>query len=674
MRFCRWPHGLAVLTCIGIWVATQSAVTVGQRPLDDLPAESAEGPQLLEADIYPEPEPDLDAPRVLPEADDEPVPISSSDPVAPVDGQPNDSRQTIDQWLNDQPPADGSAVGAARLTIEAARFDGIQAGTSTIDDVTAAWGEPEKVEPLEDGRQRIEYSMDPFERIVVYAEDDRVASIVVFLAGQFPAEALAKQLKLADLAAVIITDDDGNWLGEAYPERGVVFHFKPQAKGRQVSQVILETVDAQAFVLRSEGLFESNLQAALADVDVAVELDPDLARAHWMRARVLAAIGRPGNAIVAAQTATRLDPQNAEFRFALAEVLQTTGDFAAASAQTNQGITLAGDRAELKAHGLLQLGNQIASGPDRDYRRATEYHLRAIKLAESVADDRRPRVRAVATEVLVEAYLAVANDIAWGHWRQKERAVPMWLGRAWAIVDGGIETDPGNRRFRLRVVRQALASHVGMGGSLDPTEWVQRLRQVAAEQAKAVNDDYGQNRLRWEIGVGLYDAMQTCHLRSEHDKALEYGGTAVSYLEAGSQRRDDLPADAYLKGRLYFRVGSIYAIQRADHTKAIAWFDKAVPLLKRSVPKSALSDIGRQGESLVSMAVSYWEETRHDDAIHLTDQGVKMMEQAVNDGILDRSKLVVPYGNLATMHQQLGNDQRARYYIELTGGTQPISR
>ena len=54
----------------------------------------------------------------------------------------------------------------------------------------------------------------------------------------------------------------------------------------------------------------------------------------------------------------------------------------------------------------------------------------------------------------------------------------------------------------------------------------------------------------------------------------------------------------------------------------------------------------RHGETFVSMAISCWEVNQHEEAVRLTKQGLDLMEQAANDGQLDKSALAVPYSNL----------------------------
>jgi hypothetical protein len=86
--------------------------------------------------------------------------------------------------------------------------------------------------------------------------------------------------------------------------------------------------------------------------------------------------------------------------------------------------------------------------------------------------------------------------------------------------------------------------------------------------------------------------------------------------------------------------------------------------LEQPVPATAV-DPGVHGESFVSMAVTYWEQENRPEALRLTSQGLKLMEQAVADGVLKSASLAVPYGNLASMHESMGDFEQAQKFSEM---------
>ncbi len=165
---------------------------------------------------------------------------------------------------------------------------------------------------------------------------------------------------------------------------------------------------------------------------------------------------------------------------------------------------------------------------------------------------------------------------------------------------------------------------MGLEGQLDPADWIDFLDRATRERLASADDPFFQQRLKWELGSAQYDALQIYQHRGDAKAALKYGQLAATQLEQVIDARKDSLVDTYLVGRLYFRLGSIEAIAGKNHKAAIAWFDKALPVLSRPMPTSAWADPGRQGETLVSMSVSYWATGEHEKALQLTQQGLRM--------------------------------------------------
>ena len=77
------------------------------------------------------------------------------------------------------------------------------------------------------------------------------------------------------------------------------------------------------------------------------------------------------------------------------------------------------------------------------------------------------------------------------------------------------------------------------------------------------------------------------------------------------------------------------------------------------IPDSLLDERGLIGEQLVSVGISLWETGRRNTAVSVTEEGTSLIAQAVEDGMVKKSALSVPYQNLAEMHRQLGNTDEA---------------
>ncbi len=128
-------------------------------------------------------------------------------------------------------------------------------------------------------------------------------------------------------------------------------------------------------------------------------------------------------------------------------------------------------------------------------------------------------------------------------------------------------------------------------------------------------------------------------------------------------------------GRLYYRVGAIFAIEKQDHRTAVYWYDKAVPLLEYPMTDTTPGEWARQGETMVSMGLSFWEIGRRPEGVKLTENGVSWMVKAVQARAISEKSLSIPYGNLANMHRSLGNSDESRSFsnlankIDTSGGT-----
>ena len=58
----------------------------------------------------------------------------------------------------------------------------------------------------------------------------------------------------------------------------------------KVAQLVLEPITAEPFVLRAETTLESRCDLSRRDLEQALSLEPDNARAHWLHGRVLVAM------------------------------------------------------------------------------------------------------------------------------------------------------------------------------------------------------------------------------------------------------------------------------------------------------------------------------------------------------------------------------------------------
>jgi tetratricopeptide (TPR) repeat protein len=553
------------------------------------------------------------------------------------------------------------------VAIEATSFKGVIPGTSTKEDVAQAWGAPKKSATPHGSLVQL-YSVEPFKRVEVNYADGKVSSIVIRLDRPFPVDMVVKHLDLSAIRPAPVFNDVGEVLGRAYPERGVLFAFEPADRAgklsTKVSQIVLEPISAEPFVLRAESTMTTRAGLSRRDLEQALSLEPGNARAHWLYSRVLSGMEEHKKSIKAAKEANRLEPGNAQYRVTYAQALAQTGQLPQAIEEAQKAMAASEDRPHVKARAMCLIGDLLASGPRPDFKKALSLHTEAIQVADPLSSDPHPAIRLAAKEVLIDAHLSAAHDIAWGEWKDKPKAVARWLDRAVATAMDIVTTEGGTEEQLFRVYARSLSAYVGVRGEIDPTPTAKSVVATGEKLIAATRDPGHKAQLQWELGMALYDALQICQVRSESEAALKHGELASQYLTAAIDAKPG-QAPTYLLGRLYFRMGLIYSMTDENHKGAIDWFEKAIPLMERASPNDVAVDVGRQGEAFVTMGVSYWKTGRRDKAVALTQKGINWMEQAAKQGSLDRSSLAQPYGNLAAMHRTLGAEDAANRYQEM---------
>jgi tetratricopeptide (TPR) repeat protein len=588
-------------------------------------------------------------------------------PAAPTAAKPGDSGQPASIRLDSAKPIAPTAEPQplAPAEIEATSFNGVTPGISSPADVQKAWGQPKQ--SRKQGKQLLElYAVKPFSHVEVSYQADKVAAVVIRLEHPLAADALAAQLELAKLQPVLVSNDLGEILGQAYPERGVLLSFAsasgPGKTSNMVTSIVLEPLTADPFVLRSETNLDTRPAFSLHDADQALKLQPNSARAHWLRSRALAMLGDYDKALQAAAAAVRFEPGDCRYLLTHARALAQAGYVRDAISAAEKALAASQPRPHVRARTLCLLGDLKASSNPPDFKKAGEFHTQAIQAAETLVASRHPAIRIAAKEALLDARLGMAHDLAWGE--HKDQAADDMLAKAAALADDLVEHEAGSPQCRFHVASRALAADVGLHGKLDPTPWVNLAVRAGDALIDGAAEAERKSQVQWEVAMALYDGLQVFQMRSEQAAALKFGELAISYLEK-SGRQKQSPAAAYISGRLYFRVGAIFARRDNNHNAAVVWFEKAVPLLGQSPPPDVLASLGGLGETFVSMAVSYWEVGNRQRGLALTQHGTDLMESAVKRGSLPKSVLAIPYANLAAMQRALGDNQQAARLEEM---------
>jgi len=556
-------------------------------------------------------------------------------------------------------------VAAQEVEIEkrSLAFHGARPGRTTLSELKRDWGAP--VREVKDGDARVlTYAVEGFKQVQVVIIDQSVDSIVLYLAEPTEPSEVINQLGLNGVRPAPVPDQDGELLGQVFPERGVSFGFSPNVDELAVSHVVIEPLTAEAFVLRAEHDFNQRFEDNLADLEFAIKLDPTDARPHALRSRLLARIGRFNQALESANAAVRIEPEDLRYQLDRARLLFMSGDRDTATRVTKTIAERESTPPLDRALACLQLGNFAASGSKPDYSRAVELQMKAINLALPLSKENSFFARREAKRILFYSHFSVAQSICMGDWAKKRENASRWITVGASIGDNLVAEERYDPVVRIRAFRYTLEAMTGLSSPPNPAETVKSLLDESAPILAAAKDPLYKSEIQWEVGTALFHASRLQRRIGNSIEAQDYLNRSVPLLESADQYREPSPDRNFMFGQVYFLVGSVFAIDKDEHAKAVHWFDKAALHFDKPLGTHVAADPAAHGERLVSMGVSYWETGAHRQAMELTQEGLATMQMAVQQGVLDETLLSVPYGNLASMNRQLGYDQEAQEYAK----------
>lgn len=656
-----WLAGVSRVALLGagLLVAPLApAVEMVNLP-DGVIAVASDGPTLAKAPTKESVE------AALPTADGAIEQVAAAEQTTPrVAALPADGEKVLDETGNET---------AQDAQPKAARFHGVTPGKSTRDELIVAWGEPDMVADAKGetaGGQVLEYALEPFKKVEALIESNTVSVIRVTLAERTTVAELTKRLRLQAIESVPVEEaTTANLLAVAFPEKGLTLLVKSNSvapsedtSAAGVTHLVLEPLDARAFVLRCEQRPADALTAKLADLDAALTVNPADAHAHWLKATQHLSAGQAASAEAAAAESVRIEPADGTYRLTYADSLLAAGEFDKSVIQTRKVLDDASSPEIVRAGAMNLMGRLAAMGDKQITAKTIDFHNAAIEIADRLATSGDARERRLAKDILVSSHLAVAGEIARRDYADKAETVAEWVGRASGFAEERIASDEGGLELRLQVAREALAALSGLRPSKDPSPWITEAQETADALLSQTDDGLFRSRVHWELGEAYQHAVRTEHLRGDAQQALAYGTRAIAELSSGAEPRTTSPAAERTVGQLYFYLGAVNAVHKKDHAEATSWYDKGRGILTAGVPDSGFVAPRREGEELVSMGVSYWKQDQRDLAIELTETGARWMERGVAAGVLKETALAVPYGNLATMYQKLDNSLKAAEY------------
>lgn len=643
----------------------ESSVVVAKRKLDAAEMTDAEAEGLQPISTVSDQEPQLADPeqqlgppaQSVAQGDAEQAPVKVAANTTEVNEAP--------QATGPQPP-------------QPAVFHGVQPGVSTKKQLIDSWGTPDEVGPTETG-QLMKFHMDSFRGVEVLVEDGLVTLMKISLHAASSPAVLAEKVA-ADMAEAVkvIDEESGHVAAYAFPERGIVMVVEAPDDitphdAELVSEMLLQPLEAESFCLRAEQRSPAQLTLRIADLKQAVLLAPREAHAHWLLSRALAEAGLAEEAATEAKRAVDLESDNMAYRQQWGETLAAVGDYDDAVIITREVLDAENVSILVRASALHEMGLLASMGDAEIAGKAVGFHNMAIAEADKLATADDAGERREAKRLLVNAHLAIAIEISHRDYEDNMDNVAQWVTRASALAEELIENDGGDLGLRIVVAERSLAALASFKPSNNPEPLIKEVEETLKEIKATTDDPLWINQLEWTVGIAYQHALEIEHHRRHPKQALEYSEKAIELMADKAEARRELAATEQLVGKLYFHIGAVHAVHESEHNEAVKWYDRAFPLMASDKPKSELVVPRHEGEALVSMAVSYWDQEDQKRAIKLTEMGADLIEQAVTGGVIAKENLAVPYGNLAAMHKQLGNTTEARRYAKLVDSVKGTS-
>ncbi|MBB75720.1 MAG: hypothetical protein CMJ75_14540 [Planctomycetaceae bacterium] len=573
-----------------------------------------------------------------------------------------DSGADLESTANEQQQAilrHGLQIAPIAVTITDVRvstFQDIAPGTTNADELSTKLGQPQQTTTRNDKSVHI-FQVGPFPRVEFLLDQDMVIEIAIHLSAPTPAKVIAEQLDIARFIPAAQFDAGGEAVGTIYPERGVRFEFT-NGSIDQVERIVLQPIEASPFVDRAEQNDKFDYRLQLADLRYARRLEPANTKAIWLESILLQQMGKYAQSLALSRQAVEIT-KDPEFGLTYAESLLANEQYQQA---IDQARLIAADQdlpPLLRARAEIVLGNATASSPLRNFERAIEHHLLAIRLASQLETNPEISLRREALRILVQAHLACALDVARGNWQRKSDVAPKWLASAREISVRFLQKTHGSPLIELQIHATTLAVAAELDGLLDPTTSLQQMSGRCQTVLNQFDDALHKQQIQWQLAAALFNAARAARSRGNLAQAREWGERATVLFQLGGEHRDPTPARQYLQAKAHYLVGTLYAIPENKHLPATRWYEQAVQQFPKTLPQSASHEIGVHGERLVSMGISFWAIGDPQRALALTESGMAQMEQAVQNGFLPPTAMAVAYRNLAAMHRELGNADMA---------------
>lgn len=631
------------------------------------------------------------APAGTPAFQEQPIPPSTSDnPSASVGPplqlpQPPSSRFTVvnSEAANSNPmvtvPESTSSVATVSNEDDSLSVCNLMPGETSLARLDQQWGEPAKQRRIDqEKRVRLYENRPGFDQVEVAIDGEKIVSLLLIPSQPMTLDDVEVKFDLTQITPADVRDSTGRSLGWIYPEKSIMLPQPTDTNSSKIDRIIVQARSPEGYLLRAQSRSSLAYRDRLEDYRLALEVEPHCAEAWHETSKILEQIGRTEEAFEASRHAISGVGAKPEFRLHRSMLSATLGNIDSALQSTQQVAEDSAVAREIRAAAYCQWGDLLQMAGPAKNAEAVSRHVKAIETASPLVNDPNRDVRRTAKQVLIDAHTSLAMDIATGDWEKKPETVNQWLSRAKIYVDDVMTNEEGTDLLRLKLLTQSLMAHGSFSHNFDPGESVDQILGSYREIVRETDDPFLHRAIEWKMGLALSKAVLVENERGRYLEALSLADEARTYVKAGMVGREVNTEEHILLGFVFFRAGTIQAVQKKNHHAAADWYDRAIPHLNEPKLKELLLD--ERGESLVSMGVSYWTIGHRQRGVELSEQGKSLIESAIAQDPSFRQKLVIPLDNLAQMYRQLGDTQRSAQYtassqeIQQSLGTNPVQR
>jgi len=558
------------------------------------------------------------------------------------------------------------------FVFQGSRFQGVMPGVTPNSKIVELLGEPRaKIET--GGRVVNVYAIEPYDRVGIVLRGDVADSIHLHYKQPLNLQQAASELGLDSATAVTQTTSAAHEFLLTWPDEGISLHFQRSAGVDVVSRVAFTTAQPDAFLLRGLNRQWRDYNGALHDARAVQSLDPRREEAYRLEAQVALRMGQ--TAVAKKAIAEALAVTSATIDLLLLQVQVATaaneldGLMRRIRAIRNDVQLPALTRAKA-AFAMGQINTKLSSP---NYKQAFSFHSEANQRARELLKSSELAEQFGALELMVNAHLAIAHDIAFGEYttEEKNRAVPKWIELSWKFTAHLLANNYHDQALGLDVCRSSLELLKKLGKSVPLEVWEERITQQAASvlQLKGTSTEF-MDHMRWQQAMALYHATIIARQGKDGNRVQQLGLAAYQLFRGSltattkTDHWDSTPTKAAMIG-LCYTLGSVEAIDNLDHVKAIQWYGQALqyldtPNIQQFAAEHATKQsigLGWHGERLVSMGLSYWSTGNKTQGLRLTQQGIAWIETAVRDHGFPNHHLKIPYSNLAVMTKSLEQRQ-----------------